>query len=121
MTELTKLDICKKIAAIEGVDIILPGERCGNGYDNEVIYQATERSEAGVWVRNKEYNPLTNKALLFDLMVKYDIYIDHHVGYCFVTGNGEDGEFTRCEIKFENKQEIPHAVLLAIIEVHDNG
>jgi len=57
MSELTDLEICKRIAEIEGLNV-----RC---LDADIV-----------WIGDgdyNEYNPLTDKALCFDLMVKHEI------------------------------------------------
>ena len=58
--KMTDLEICKRIAEIEGVQHQLEME------DKPSCYVYSEHL-------NKEYNPLTDKALCFDLMVKYNI------------------------------------------------
>jgi len=61
MCELTDLEICKRIAEIEGEKI------AGLGDDN--VYVKCQPSLVG----NVQYTPLTDDALCFQLMVKYDI------------------------------------------------
>lgn len=64
MKELTDLEICKRIAEIEGVDAkIMP-------YSEAVLY--AKYDEEGV---RAPYNPLTDDALCFQLMVKYGAYL----------------------------------------------
>ena len=62
---MNDLDICKRIAEIEGVKL----------YGNSLTIEGTlshvhDNNELGY---NVQYNPLTDKALCFDLMVKYHI------------------------------------------------
>lgn len=52
MSELTDLEICKKIAEIEGFP-----EQVLEFHDDHIL----------------NYSPLTDKALCFDLMVKYEL------------------------------------------------
>ena len=59
MNELTDLEICKRIAEIEGVEF-----NCDHGH---VFYWLTEDSPV------QNYNPLTDDALCFRLMIKYDM------------------------------------------------
>ena len=64
MNDLTDLEICKRIAEIEGYRVstdVRPS--CGSAYAN--IYPDNCYGN---------YNPLTDKALCFDLMVKYMCY-----------------------------------------------
>jgi hypothetical protein len=60
MSELTDLQICKKIAEIEN-----KGD-CFNWFNTFAI-----RTE--MYAEREEYNPLTDDALCFQLMVKYDM------------------------------------------------
>ena len=97
MNKLTDLELCKRIAEIEGVLVdIIDGEWLGvhGKYDIE------------------EYNPLTDKALLFDLMIKYGI----------TAGRSLDGE-THAVWGDQDKAEImiatdkvPRAILECIVE-----
>jgi len=82
MNELTDLELCKKIAEIECVDILWEQEvNDSNGETKahlmETLMEVVERHSNGAWARCSEYNPLTNKALLFDLMVKYRVKFDY--------------------------------------------
>jgi hypothetical protein len=58
MNELTDLQICQRIAEIEGVDLMpyRQGDRAAFAAGSQTIY-----------------NPLTDDALCFKLMIKYDI------------------------------------------------
>jgi hypothetical protein len=58
MNELTDLQICQRIAEIEGVDLMpyRQGDRTAFAAGSQTIY-----------------NPLTDDALCFKLMIKYDI------------------------------------------------
>ena len=64
MNELTDLQICKNIAEIECAKIDVLG---GKAILDEMI--------GGVRIRLTEYNPLTDDALCFQLMVKYRIEV----------------------------------------------
>ena len=61
---MNDLDICKRIAEIEGVKIDVLG---GKAILDEML--------GGVRIRLTEYNPLKDDALTFKLMVKYDVDI----------------------------------------------
>lgn len=99
MTELTKLDICKKIAEIEGLSFevrigsvfLLPWSRYGAEH---------------------QYNPLNNKALLWDLCDKHFVSIDRE--QCVVSITNLLSEFTG--VGFLVNSGIPRAVLECIIE-----
>ena len=74
MSELTDLEICKKVAAIElGKSCF-----CNNGipdhvYTSKVNMNAIFGKKHGDVDGNTEFNPLTDDALCFKLMVKYDL------------------------------------------------
>lgn len=104
MTELTNLEICKKIAEIEGFTIT---ER---GHTND-----------GVWCSFMpdncygHYNPLTDDALCFKLMVEHEI---------------EFWSLTACDVKEYHARKLGgnknvnfhsanRAICLAIIEAHN--
>ena len=60
---MNDLEICKAIAEIEGIDVTV-------GYVNttySIIYTTNLKGE------NNEYNPLTDDALCFRLMEKYQV------------------------------------------------
>ena len=62
MSKLTDLEICKRIAEIEGVDYSF------HKAVNALAY--TNKFDEVLW-----YNPLTDDALCFQLMVKYAIEV----------------------------------------------
>jgi hypothetical protein len=68
MNELTDLEICQRIAEIEGVKV----RKCGGVI---CILQATGSSL--MKIPTTEYNPLTDDALCFKLMVKYKVSLLH--------------------------------------------
>ena len=64
MRELTDLEICKRIAEIEGVKVrICGGDLC--------MLEVTGSSL--MKIPTTEYNPLTDDALSFRLMIKYKV------------------------------------------------
>ena len=72
MKELTDLEICKRIAEIEGELVTTVYE-----FDEALRTQLKYGSEFGY--RMPEYNPLTDDALCFRLMVKYKVdFIPYH-------------------------------------------
>ena len=104
MSDLTDLEICRKIAEIEGKSI-----DCDIG-DCVSIHNGGD---------GKLYNPITDKALCFDLMVEYgvDFYSICVVGctyeaVIFITSRNES---IMARNKNPNK-----AICLAIIEANSN-
>jgi hypothetical protein len=66
MKELTDLEICKRIAEIENLE----------HYISENKKYCMTRDKLSTYViRHVEYNPLTDDALCFKLMVKHEISI----------------------------------------------
>ena len=111
MTELTDLEICKKIAEVEGLTCELRESLFGN----KILYALTE-SHGGL----KSYNPLTDDALCFQLMVKYKIDLvwvssllngDNRV---YAKNTRRSNLVNKAPIKDVNK-----AICLAIIEAHN--
>ena len=70
MGDLTNFELCKRIAEIEGVK----AKHGFNNLDGSVAYIAEDDCIPYV---TAHYNPLTNKALLFDLMVKHKVDVQH--------------------------------------------
>jgi len=98
MSELTDLQICKRIAEIEGY----PQQVMGHG--TVIISTATEHT-IGHW---KEYNPLTDDALCFQLMVTHRISVD-------IRKDGRTQAFMDCENSTEcvTDESPSKAILLA--------
>jgi hypothetical protein len=101
--ELTDLEICKRIAEIEGLKIHSKNQcsvnvlTCNNGLNIPIAQQ---------------YNPLTDDALCFQLMVKYKVDVEFFTdcvsGYIGGSCKGESiGNTTN------------QAICLAIIEAHN--
>lgn len=77
--ELTDLEICKRIAEIEGFDFIK--------FENSIVKITTKKVTMNcfykdlkdhvkvMYNKNNIYNPLTDDALCFKLMVKYKVLI----------------------------------------------
>ena len=109
MSELTDLEICKRIAEIEGVKVKLN--------DGKLCLNQKVSNEKNVTTVSAIYNPLTDKALCFDLMVKHEIDVSHsynQVGYRAKTSNCETFFFA---IDIE-ENDVTLAICLAIIAKH---
>jgi len=97
---MTDLEICKRIAEIEGYRVstdVRPS--CGSAYAN--IYPDNCYGN---------YNPLTDKALCFDLMVKHELEM-------FKVGSNWNCAWTDSNLTTSNKNP-QRAICLAIIEAH---
>ncbi len=82
---MTDLEICKRIAEIEGIHV--------------------SNVDAGM------YDPLTDKALCFDLMVKYDVRVEP--SDCNAWLDNEDG-YPECEV-IHHEGTLQEAICLVII------
>lgn len=108
MSELTDLEICKRIAEIEGKEyastsdgVYVIGELFGKEY-------------------KELYSPLTSKALCFDLMVKYELdvqapfkphdEINWEVNYSF-------NAYSDAGVVYD--ENLQRAICLAVIEKHE--
>ncbi len=100
---MNDLELCKRIAEIEGLEfkvkrdavLLLPWPQYRDKY---------------------QYNPLTDKALLWDLMVKYRVDIDWRNREIYSLNVKGDQIFISSH--YEDESGILRAVLLAIIEAH---
>jgi hypothetical protein len=103
---MTDLEICKRIAEIERVKL----------YGNSLTIEGTlshvhDDNELGY---NLQYNPLTDKALCFDLMVKHDVRVEP--SDCNAWLDNEDG-YPEHEV-IHHDGTLQEAICLAIIEAH---
>ena len=97
MNELTDLEICQKIAEIEGVKLMpyRQGDRTAFSAGSQTIY-----------------NPLTDDALCFKLMVKHSIRVEPE--NCSAWTDNDDG-YPQYEV-IHCKGTINKAICLAIIK-----
>ncbi len=101
--KLTDLDLCKRVAEIDGFEtkIVKDALRVGFTIGNSPV----------MW---GDFNPLTNKALLFDLMVKHRISL-------VMNGNGDNHAFEMSadnDIFQPDDALIPRAILECIVEAN---
>ena len=101
MSELTDLEICKRIAEIEGLENYIS--------ENKRHCMTRDKSSTRI-IRHVEYNPLTDDALCFRLMVKYEVYI----GCYDISGMEAFIDINRMEISVGETAN--KAICLAIIE-----
>lgn len=104
---LTDLELCKRIAEIEGLIF------CDGGK-----YFRCEILKNGKVIGYYQYNPLIIKALLFDLMVKYRISIEWLESSRFVIGAVCVKNDNSSGIDFDSDKEIPRAILECIVEAN---
>lgn len=121
---MTDLKICKRIAEIEGVSFdCIDGKiikiRQGKVTMNKEYHELNDMMKK-LYASGNTYNPLTDDALCFQLMVKYDLDfqspyrpngdIDYTVDF-FINGASDAGSVSS---KDPNR-----AICLAIIEAHN--
>ncbi len=115
---MNDLEICKRIAEIEDVPWML-------------AYPNTDKELVGLINGNDltgtppeligEYNPLTDKALCFDLMVKYDVvFLDDEAYAGCESGAGPESGGYYCEGYGVSTSSPQRAICLAIIEAHED-
>ena len=114
MSELSDLELCKRIAEIEG-------------YKTEIFkgkLEVTKEFLSGTEM-TCDYKPLTNKALLFDLTAKYCIVFDRHpqcpsVGFAQCPMVKDNKVNMRASsVKFMATEQLPRAILTAIVEANN--
>jgi len=93
MSELTDLELCKKIAEIEGYSSL---------YESCILDVVNGKSH------------MVGKALLFDLMVKYGVSIDYETDE--VTSHCRF-----YSVDFNGKSDLPRAILECIIEANPSA
>ena len=104
MIKLTDLELCKKIAEIEGVPIdcidCIDGEWLGihGKYDIE------------------EYNPF-EWSLLGPLMVKYEVCICRYYDMAYILSDETDGEH-KVKVSFSVNGDVGRAILECIVEAN---
>jgi hypothetical protein len=101
MKELTDLEICKRIAEIEGLEISCEWD-CGN---NGILIGKGDGDL-------KDYNPLKDDALNHNLMIKYKIRVEPE--NCSAWTDNDDG-YPQYEV-IHCKGTINEAICLAIIK-----
>lgn len=116
MNELTDLQLCKRIAEIEGLDEKILAALAKHQENRAAFERYNVASISNPYAIQKDvidvYNPLTNKALLFDLMVKYKVEIDYlRPGDCTIF-DSDNLESTVIMIG----DSLPRAILTAIVE-----
>jgi len=120
MDKSTDLEICKRIAEIEGVDIVhsktfdIQRIAIKKHYYSNKLHESSARNIAieTEYFKHNTYNPLTDDALCFQLMVKYKIQIQHE---------NPDYSCAQCEhdvVRFNAGDNPSRAICLAIISAH---
>jgi hypothetical protein len=98
MTELTDLKICQRIAQIEGIQ-------------NQIEQADTQHPYIYSEELNAEYDPLTDDALCFKLMIKYNVSFWQNDGIFIFCAKVRNADFRVVRVKLPNL-----AICLAIIE-----
>ena len=115
------VDICKRIAEIEGVNYTMGVNR--NVYPAQDVLLYHERDDRRE--RLKKYNPLENDSTTFQLMVKHGIELTPMPSGCWcatvVTTYtiDEQADYRRCTSWLDDNPN--KAICLSIIEAHKRG
>ena len=104
---MNDLELCKAIAEIEGEEVVIDGGE---------LWTYIKPLASAVKTLCNVYNPLTDKALLWDLTVKYRVDIDwpnmeiYHVAI--------KGDHVFISVHYKDESELPRAILQAIVRAH---
>ena len=107
--EYTDLELNKMIAELEGYKPVIVAEMVKT---NDSFNYAPIESQSNKGTHN--YNK--NRARLFDLMVKYKVYIDHIHGACFMWHSVDGDIVMKTSSKFKSESEIPRAIITCILK-----
>ena len=103
MNKLTDLELCKKIAEIEGIYFHIS--------ENKKHVMVREKSITWL-IRFVNYNPLTDDALLNQLIFKYEISISFN--FCLISMITDK----QYEMNFHDIPSLKRKCLLLIIKAH---
>ena len=107
MSDLTDLELCKRIADIENVTVRDTGEEL----------EWVKCPKSAIEPKYDDYNPLTDDALCFHLMVKYDVNIDRYHDSAFILSEYTDRPH-KSNVSFAIDMNVNRAILLAIVEAN---
>jgi hypothetical protein len=110
MDKLTDLELITAIAKIEGFNYDVRRDSvCPCDPTDVIVHKLTD-----------VYNPLTDKAMLWDLFIKYGVTIDRYLSECYIIefDCDVDGAILS-EINFEDIDGIPRAGLECIVEANN--
>ena len=114
MNKLTDLEICKRIAEIEGVKFIVSsGKIAADAFQVHDLFSCAHMGFT--------FNPLTDDALCFKLMNKHEACVHYGSGDVFICGGDNfDGCLSLQSFDVDDKKTLNKAICLAIIEAHKN-
>ena len=113
MSELTDLQICKRIAEIEGLDLLKDDELDKSLLIAGELIVVNERWEGGSLKQFMIYNPLTDDALWAQLIIKHEVSINFN--FCLLNINTD--KFY--EKNFHDIEDLKVKSLELIIEAHN--
>lgn len=121
MNELTELEICKRVAEIEGLDFYLV-KSCDITYPSIKVWHDSVLKDKCVpkkYFEQRDYNPLTDDALCFQLSDKYNVSIMHYEEHSTarIWDDPEDNPIADIST-INNDTNLNKAICLAIIEAH---
>ncbi len=108
---MNDLEICKRIAEIEGFEFDVKTLFIGGPLG---VWPKCGFKKVGMSTASGSYNPLIDDALCFQLMTKYKVSVFYEYGYAAIVDD-DSGEY----VGDANLHKSPNkAMLLAIIEAH---
>ncbi len=108
---MNELELCKKIAEIEGLAVADPGVVSSREYNESTCLIIPHGKHSPY---SYVYSPLTNKALLFDLQIKHGVVVKPHSGG-FTDVFIDDYKIL---VVCATEDEIPRAILECILEAN---
>lgn len=112
--ELSDLDICKKIAEIEGYTVSNEHYTDGQAY---VEYQAFCPTDLEDFTSVKPYMPIHSKEMCLDLMFKYEVCINHYSSTAYIDSDYTDSPHI-AQVSFDGLDSMKKAICLVIIEAN---
>lgn len=109
MTELTNLEICKKIAEIKKIMPTVLGSTL-----------ITNIGEFDLFDLSRTHRANKHARYVLDLMFEFDVSIDRYCDYVFIISDYTDRPH-KAQVSFTDGDELSfrRAILLAIIEAHN--
>ena len=113
MSDLTDLELCRRIADIENIHYM---ETRYKGNANFIALVSKNDFTGTPPEMIGKYNPLTDDALCFRLMVKYKVQIDYDDKTASIYKDGDCRFIATATATYDSN--INRGILLAIVEAH---
>ncbi len=117
MSDLTDLEICKRIAEIEGFEFDVKSLFTNGPLG---VWPKCGFKEAGMSIASGSYNPLTDDALIKQFIYKYEVTIVWGRNLVMMYRKPNLNPVDTVRFEFTDKSELNKTILLAIIEAHND-